>query len=133
MAGFNGRELTFDWDSATLVGVQSRTMSMSNELVDVTTDDDTGWRTLLDNPGLKSLEVTIGFIVSDEVLLADFFAAETSQATLAATLPTSLTTPGTVSGTFGISSVEWSADHDGAVEASVTFMSSGAITYTASS
>lgn len=132
MAGFNGRELTFDWDSSTLVGVRTRTVSASNELVDVTTDDDNGWRTLLNDPGVKSIEVTIGFVVSDETMLAEFFAAQASQGTLRANLPSSLTTPGNFSGTFGLSALEYSADHDGAVEATATFMSSGAVTYSAS-
>lgn len=132
MAGFNGRELTFDWDSVTLVGVRSRGISMSNDMVDVTTDDDSGWRTLLATPGLKSVEITIGFIVSDERMLAEFFNAATTGETLQADLPSSLTTPGNLSGLFSLSALEYNGDHDGAVEASVTFMSSGAITYTAS-
>ena len=70
MAGFNGRSLTIDWDTTTLVGVRTRGVNMSNEMVDVTTDDDSGWRTLLATPGLKSVEVTVGGISSDEVLMA---------------------------------------------------------------
>ena len=35
MAGFNGRELTIDWDATTLVGVRTRGMTNSNEMVDV--------------------------------------------------------------------------------------------------
>jgi len=129
---FNGREFTFDWDSTTLAGVRSRGVTASNELVDVTTDDDNGWRTLLDNPGVKSMEVTISGITSDEVLLAVFFDANTSQGTLQGDLPSSLAVPGNFTGTWGLSSYETNGDHDGAVEFSATFMSSGEITYTAS-
>lgn len=132
MAGFNGRELTFDWDSTTLVGVRSRTLSITHDLVDVTTDDDSGWRTLLADPGLKAIEVTLGLIISDEVLLNDIMTASNNSATLRADLPSSLGTPGNLSGTYVISSLEYSGEHDGAVEVSVTFMSSGAVTYTAS-
>ena len=32
MAGHNGRELTIDWDSVTLVGVRTRTYSITNDL-----------------------------------------------------------------------------------------------------
>lgn len=133
MAGHNGREFTFDWDSTTLVGVRSRGVTASNELVDVTTDDDAGWRTLLEKAGVKSMEVTISGITSDEVLLAKFFEANATQETLKGDLPSSLGTPGNFSGTFGLSSYETNGDHDGAVEFSATFMSSGAIAYTASS
>lgn len=133
MAGFNGRELTIDWDSVTLVGVQSRTISTSNEYVDVTTDDDSGWRTLLADPGLRSVEVTISGIASDEVLLAEIYAANVAASTLSVTLPTTLSSPGSISGSFLVSSFEQSGEHDGAYEFSVTFMSTGVVTYTASS
>jgi TP901-1 family phage major tail protein len=133
MAGFNGRAFTFDWDSTTLAGVRSRSLSISNEYVDVTTDDDLSWRTLLSDPGLRSMEVTISGVVTDEAVLADIMAAEIAAATLEATLPTALSTAGTLSGSWLISSHEMSGDHDGAVEFSTTFMSTGEITYTASS
>lgn len=129
---FNGRDFTFDWDSTTLVGVRSRGVTASNSLVDVTTDDSVGWRTLLNNPGVKSMEVTISGITNDEVLLAAFFAANASQQTLQGDLPSSLAVPGNFTGTWGLSSFEQNGEHDGAVEFSATFMSSGAVTYTAS-
>ena len=132
MAGFNGRQFTFDWDSTTLAGVRSRSLSITNDYVDVTNDDDDAWRTLLADPATRSVEVTISGIVTDEAVLADIMAANVAAATLAATLPTSLAVPGSLSGNYLISSLETSGDHDGACEFSVTFMSTGEITYTAS-
>lgn len=132
MAGFNGRQFTFDWDSTTLAGVQTRSVSITNDYVDVTNDDDNGWRTLLTDPGLRSVEVTIGGITTDEVLLAEIMKASITGQTLEATLPTSLTTPGSLSGTYLVSGLEQSGDHGGEVSFSATFMSSGEVTYTAS-
>ena len=132
MAGFNGRELTIDLDGTTLVGVRTRGVTSSNEMVDVTTDDDNGWRTLLATPGVKSVEVTVGGISSDEVLLAEFYNASTTGETLQIDLPSSLASAGNISGTFHLASFEITGEHDGAVEFSSTFQSSGAVTYTAS-
>lgn len=132
MAGFNGREFTIDYDSTTLVGVQSKGVTASNSLVDVTTDDDNGWRTLLNNPGVKSMEITVSGVTSDEVLIAAFFEANASQETVKGDLPSSLAVPGNFTGTWGLSSFEQSGNHDGEVSFSATFMSSGAVTYTAS-
>lgn len=132
MAGHNGRALTFDWDSTTLVGVRTRGFTITNDYVDVTTDDDSGWRTLLASPGLRSIEMTVGGITSDEVLLGEIMAANIAATTLDANLPTSLAVPGSLSGSFLISSFEQTGEHDGAVEFTATFMSSGAVTYTAS-
>lgn len=129
---FNGRQFTFDWDSTTLAGVRTRGLSITNDYVDVTSDDDAGWRKLLADPGLRSLEVTIGGVTKDEVLIDDIMAANVAAQTLTANLPSSLTTPGTLEGDFLISSFEQNSNHDGEVEFSVTFMSDGEITYTAS-
>jgi len=132
MAGFNGRAMTIDWDSTTLVGIRTRGFTVTNDYVDVTTDDDSGWRTLLANPGVRSVEVTAGGITSDEVLLAAIMAGSVSGEALSIELPTSLAVPGSVAGTFLVSSFEETGEHDGAVEFTATFMSTGAVTYTAS-
>jgi len=137
MAGFNGRALTIDWSTTTLVGVRTRGFTITNDHVDVTTDDDSGWRKLLADPGLRSIEVTVGGISSDEVLIAEIMGASITGETLDANLPTGtaagITTPGSLSGNFVCSSYAQTGEHDGAVEFEATFMSDGAITYTASS
>jgi len=134
MAGHSSRDFTIDWDSTTIADVQSKAFTKSAEPIDVTTDDDSGWRTLLSTPGVRSVEVTISGIADDETVLADIFAASDLDQTLSATLPTALTTAGTISGTFFISSFEYNGSaSDGSEEFSATFMSSGEVTYTASS
>ena len=133
MAGFNGRQLIIKHDSTTYVGVRSRGFTIANDYVDVTTDDDAGWRTLLADPATRSVEVTLGGITSDEVLLALAMTASMASETIAATLPSSLAVKGTLAGEWLISSFEETGEHDGAVEFPATFMSTGVITYTASS
>jgi TP901-1 family phage major tail protein len=128
MAGANGRALTIDWDSVTLVGVRTKGYTVTNDYVDVTTDDDDGWRTLLADPGVRSVEATVGGISSDQVILAEIMKANISGEPLTIQLPT---TTGTLAGTFLCSSFEQSGETDGAVEFSATFMSNGAVTYTA--
>jgi TP901-1 family phage major tail protein len=128
MAGANGRALTIDWDGTTLVGVRTKGYTITNDHVDVTTDDDDGWRTLLADPGLRSVEVTAGGISSDQVLIAEMTKANIAGELLSIGLPT---TTGTLAGTFVVSSFEQTGEHDGAVEFSATFMSSGVVTYTA--
>lgn len=134
MAGHISRDLTIDWDSVTLANVRSKSFTKNAEPVDVTTDDDNGWRTLLSQPGVRSIEVTVGGIAADEAVLADIMAASDLDQALQVDLPSSLATPGNLSGTFFVSSFEMNGSSpEGAVEFSATFMSSGAVTYTASS
>lgn len=134
MSGFNGRLLTVDFDSTTLVGIRTRGFTINAEPVDVTNDDDSGWRTLLAEPGLRSVEIPVAGITSDEVLIAEImqsgtFDLETVDVLLATGVGAA--TPGKLSGSFFLSSLEQTGEHDGAVEFSATLMSSGVITYTA--
>ena len=128
MAGHNGRELTIDWDAVTLVGVRSKTVARNNEMVDVTTDDDNGWRTLLPTPGVKAVDVSVSGITSDAVLIAEFYNASVTGETLETNPPASF---GSETGTFLLSSIETTGEHDGALEFSATLQSTGAVTYTA--
>lgn len=130
---FVGRELKFSWDSTTLAGVRTRGVTMNNDLIDVTSDDSNGWQTLLAIPGVKSVEITIGGITENEVLINEFFKANPTGEALQATLPTSLSNAGNYSGTFMVSSLETSGEHSGELEFTATFMSSGPVTYVASS
>jgi TP901-1 family phage major tail protein len=128
MAGTNGRNLQIKWDSVTLVGVRTKGVTVTADYVDVTTDDDAGWRTLLATPGVRGAEVTVAGITSDQVLLAEIMKANIEGEPLTVELPT---TTGTLAGTFLVSQYEASGETDGAAEFSATFMSSGAVTYTA--
>lgn len=132
-AGFNGRDLTLDWDSVTIVGVQSRTIGLNNELVDITSDDDSGWTNYLPAAGTKGIEVQIEGIYSAETFVAEFFNAAVTGESTVANLPSALASPGDFTGTFLLQSLELSGDHDDAVQFSATFVSKGAVTFTASS
>ena len=129
MPARNGRALTIDWDNVVLAGVKTKSFSITNDYVDVTTDDEDGWRTLLADPGLRSIEVTVGGITKDRTLLAAIMEANITGETLTVNVPQA--TGCQLEGLFVISSYEGSGEHDGGFEFSATFMSAGAITYTA--
>lgn len=132
MPGHIGRKLKFDLDTTTLVGVKTKAFTVNNEHVDVTTDDDDGWRTLLADPGTRSVDLSVSGVTNDEVLLAGVMEASISGGAVAIILPTSLTTPGKLEGSFFVTSFEESGSDDGAVEFSASFQSSGPVAYTAS-
>ncbi len=134
MSGFNARLLTVDFETTTLVGIRTRGFTINAEPVDVTNDDDSGWRTLLAEPGLRSMEVPVAGISSDEILIAAIMEGTTyalSAVVINLASGVGETTPGTLAGDFFLSSLEQTGEHDGAVEFTATLMSSGAITYTA--
>ena len=50
----------------TVAGLQTNTLTLNNEKVDVTTKDSSGWQALLANAGVQSLQLTAnGIAVSD--------------------------------------------------------------------
>ncbi len=57
--GYNGRDLVLQIDDVTVAAVNAKTITRTREGVDVTTDDSNGWRTLLDEPGLRTVELSI--------------------------------------------------------------------------
>jgi predicted secreted protein len=128
MAAANGRQLTLSWDGAVLLGVRTRGYSITNDFIDITTDDDNGWRTLLSDPGLRAIEATVGGITKNQILLTAMMAANVSSKTLIVNLPT---TTGTLTGSFFVSSYEETGEHDGAAEFTATLMSSGVVTFVA--
>lgn len=123
----NGRALTINWKSVTLAGVRTRGHTLSNELVDVTSDDSNGWQTFLATPGIRSVEISVGGITENQTLIADFYSGLANGATVI-NLPT---TTGTAAGTFMLESFSETGEHDGAVEFEATFKSSGPVTFTA--
>jgi TP901-1 family phage major tail protein len=123
----NGRALTINWKSVTLAGVRTRGHTLSNELVDVTSDDSNGWQTFLATPGMRSVEISVGGITENQALIADFYSGLANGA-MVVNLPT---TTGTATGTFVLESFSETGEHDGAVEFEATFRSSGAVTFAA--
>lgn len=133
-SGFNGRKLTIDWETVTIVGVKSKTLTLTNDYPDITSDDDAGYQTYLAIPGRRSFEVKVSGVHSSETLLAAMVAADASIATGTVTvnLP-SAGTAGDVEGEGVIMSLELNGEDPDAVQFSITIASSGAFAYTASS
>ena len=49
--GFKGRKIEVTWKGARIPGVRERSLSFAGEPVDLTSDDDDGWRKLADENG----------------------------------------------------------------------------------
>lgn len=133
--GFNGRTLTIDWETTQIAGVRSKTTGIQNSMIDITSDDDSGWTTYHPVPGKRGITYSISGVHSNETLLAAMMAADAAIATGTVTvnLPSSLATPGDLEGEGVILSMDISGDHDGICEFTIEIASTGPVTYTASS
>lgn len=73
--GIVGREVTFTFGGSALVGVTSKGISFSNEMLDTTDDDASGWTEFLATPGLKSAEFSVSGTLKNLELMAAYFSA----------------------------------------------------------
>jgi TP901-1 family phage major tail protein len=125
----------------TVGGLRSSSITLNDETVDITNKDSLGTRTLLAGAGVNSISISGSGVFTDstsEVLVRTSFAGQqpTSDGS-------SLQTPafknfqflvpdlGTYTGSFQISSVEYSGEHNGEATYSMSFESAGYVTFAA--
>ena len=111
----------------TIAGLRSTSLTINNESVDVTNKDSSNQRTLLAAAGVQSISVSGSGVFTDS-------ASETTMKTnvLADTIDNyQFLVPdfGTFTGGFQVTSVEYAGEYNGEVTYSMSFESSGAITF----
>jgi len=108
-------------------GMRSTSMTLNDEMVDVTNKDSSRARTLLAQGGVNSMTVSGSGVFTDtasELALKNTFDAS-SFSLYQFVIPDF----GTYSGSFQLTSLEYSGEYNGEVTYSFTFESSGAISF----
>ena len=111
----------------TIGGMRSTSLSMNDEMVDITNKDSSRARTLLAQGGTNSMTVSGSGVFTDSA----------SEATLRQKFDISALTNyqflvpdfGTFTGSFQLTTLEYAGEFNGEVTSSFTFESSGAITF----
>ena len=70
--GLLGREITMTMGGVAVAGIKEKSLSIAFEGVEVTDDNSDGFRELLAEPGLKTLELTISGVTKSLELLRAF-------------------------------------------------------------
>lgn len=127
MAAATGRELVIKRDGTKIAAVVSKTVTFNDEPIDITNDDDGGFRTLLESSSMRSIDISVEGIFEEDVLLA----------VIAGTTPTLITADTVVfpsgakiEGSFRFNNLETSGETTGRVGFTANFQSSGAYTFT---
>lgn len=109
----------------TLIGaLKTKSATINNEPIDVTTDDDDGFRKLIEDvSGTRTCDIKAEGILKDRTALLD-------DATGSAAMTLKLVVPGVVeiNGTFKMASFELGAEMENGVTFSAAFQSSGTFT-----
>jgi predicted secreted protein len=115
-------------NSAVLIaGARSDSLTINNEPIDVTDKGDNGWRTMLDEASVRSVDGTVSGLVSGDSLIAQALGPTNS---LLGEYEIEVEGLGVFSGQFWFSNIDLQAPHDDAFEFTASFASSGEVTWT---
>jgi predicted secreted protein len=123
-----GRGLILTKNALPIAGLRTKGLSFNSEPVDVTTDEDDGFRCLLAEAGQASSDISFDGIEKDAVLRDLYLAGGTMQqyTDFIFTWPDGAT----LAGTFNITAYEQSGTYNDAITFSGSMQSSGEWTYT---
>lgn len=127
MAADVGRNLQILQGVVVLAAVRNKSISYSGEPIDITTDDDSGFRTLLGETGQESIDMSVDGIAIDKVLRD---VSLVSGSKLLTDINIIWPDGSTLSGDFYMPTYEESGTYKDAVTFTASFQSSGAWTYT---
>lgn len=133
MAALVGRRVTFTPTSGgvAVIGARTKSITLSNEGVDITSDDDDGFRTFLAaDPAQRSIDMSIEGVLKDDALIQ---LASEGGSNLISEYTLNIDGIGAFTGDFYFGSLELGAPYNEAVTFSATVQSSGPFSYEASS
>ena len=126
MPASSGRELVLKRGTTVVAGVRTKAMAITRAGIDVTSDDDVGFRTMLGEPGQLELNVSVSGVTKDDVLRADAVNGVTLQA-----YTLEFEDGSTVTGNFFLATYTETGTYNEAVTFEAEIQSSGAFTFTA--
>lgn len=124
MAKIVGRIVTVTLDTVAIAAVRTKSLTINNSPINVTTDDESGIQELLDVPGEKAVEISVDGILDTDVL-ADLALNANPTGNMVFTYPG---TPGyTITGDFFMSSYSEGIPYNEATTFTASFSSTGAV------
>jgi len=125
MPSYIGRQVALLWNSAAILGVREKGVNLNGEAIDVTSDENSGWQTLLTAAGQNSVEIALSGVSKDRTLRNEWHAG-TRTRTASLTYPDG----SILSGTFYLESFKEGNPYKDAGTFDATLKSSGAVTWT---
>lgn len=124
-----GRQVVFTWGSASppveIAGVREKGIELNGEPIDITSDENDGWRTLLSLPAENQVNVSLSGVTKDRTLITDWFAGtRTREATF--TYPDG----SILQGEFFLATFNDTAVYNEAVAFEASLQSTGVVTFT---
>jgi predicted secreted protein len=127
MAAISGRKLRIKRGSTAIAGARSDSITINNEPIDITDKDDAGWRTMLADVGVRSIDCEVEGILTDSTFLA--LAVGTASSLLEA-YTIEVDGIGDFTGNFFLASFAVTGEQADATTFTASIQSSGTITFT---
>ena len=131
MAEFAGRKIKIGISPdgvapyVNIAAVRSKSINITREAIDVTSDDSNADRTLLDEAASRSVDTSVSGLMSDEVLIDKIIAGEDSQALEFCQIEVDETY--TLTGKFFLNNLSITGEYQDAALFEASLQSSGAI------
>ena len=125
MAKALGRKLIYKRDGEPIANLRTKSLSVNNELVDVTDDDSSGWREHLDEPGQIEVNWSIDGVLANDTLLIEALSKSLIKGD-----EIEYADGGTLTGDFALASYSEDHNYNEVATFSAELQSSGEITYT---
>lgn len=126
-----GRNLLFKKGELVFAaGLRTKTFTINNNPVDVTSDDDSGYRQLLEESGEKQIDISLEGVTKDDTLIE---AATGTGQTLINECTIELPSGATITGDFRFNNLELGATYNDAITFTATVQSTGEFTYSPAS
>lgn len=125
MSALVGRKVTFTPTNggAAVIGLRTKSITINNEPIDITSDDDNGFRTLLnEDPAERSIDFSAEGILKDAALIN---LASAGGSMLISEYEMDIPGIGTFTGDFYFGNLEIGAEYNDAVTFSADIQSSG--------
>ncbi len=129
MAAEKGLAFLLKLGAATIAGLRSTSFTINGQEVEVTTKDSAGWRELLAGAGVTQMSITGSGVFQDGTSLAALRVS--CIAKTLATYSIVFESGDDYTGSFQVTSVEQSGEHDGEVTYSISLENSGVVAFTA--
>jgi predicted secreted protein len=127
MAAISGRKLRIKRGSTAIAGARSDSITINNEPIDITDKDDAGWRTMLADVGVRSIDCEVEGVLTDGTFLA--LAVGTASSLLEA-YTLEIDGIGDFTGNFFLASFAVTGEQADATTFTASIQSSGTITFT---
>jgi len=129
MAASAGRQISINWGNTSpateIGGLREKGIELNSEPIDITSDDDNGWRALLTIPAQAEVNISLSGVTVDDTLKDAWFDGNRTETVLITFADAS-----TMLGTFYLASYSETGTYNEATVFECELQSSGAVSYT---